>query len=117
MVKFSHTFHLYYYDNFHSHQIFAHLRHCAKCAKICTGYPRHRENGKKKSLFRENTGNLEILSKHREDTGNLVCSGCKFPDSKGKRCFDICRENFHFFGGAGKVSFVNVIGGRGGRRG
>ena len=32
------------------------------------GYPRHRENGKKKSLVRENTGNLEILSRHRENT-------------------------------------------------
>ena len=29
---------------------------------------------------RENTGNLENLPKHR-DTGNLVCSSCKFPDS------------------------------------
>ena len=38
----------------------------------------------KKIPVRENTGNLEILPKHRENTGNLVCSGCKFPDSKGK---------------------------------
>ena len=44
---------------------------------------------------RENTGNLEILPKHREKTGDLVCSSCNFPDSKGKRCF-----NFLFFGGA-----------------
>ena len=30
-------FYLSYYDNdFHSHQIFAYLRPCAKCAKICT---------------------------------------------------------------------------------
>ena len=45
---------------------------------------------------RENTGNLEILSKHRENIGNLVCSSCKFPDSKGrsKRYFDICSEKF-----------------------
>ena len=28
---------LFYYDyNFHSHQIFLHLKPCAKCAKICT---------------------------------------------------------------------------------
>ena len=34
-----------------------------------SGYPRHRENrenGKKKIPVMENTGNLEILSKHRE---------------------------------------------------
>ena len=39
------------------------------------GYPRHRENrenGLKKIPVRENTGNLEILSKHREKTGNFV---------------------------------------------
>ena len=33
---------------------------------------------------RKNTGNLEILSKHRETAGNLVCSSCKLPDYKGK---------------------------------
>ena len=34
-----------------------------------------------------------------ENTGNLVCSSCiqVFPDSKGKRYFDICRENSQFF--------------------
>ena len=47
----------------------------------------------KKKSPRENTGILEILPKHRKDTGNLVCSSCKFPDSKGKRYFDICSEN------------------------
>ena len=41
------------------------------------------ESGKKS--VRENTGNLEILP----NTGNLVCSSCKFPDSKGKRYFRI----------------------------
>ena len=44
----------------------------------------------KKIPVRENTGNLEILPKHRENTGNLVC--CKFPDSKGKRYLIIWRE-------------------------
>ena len=29
--------------------------------------------------------------------GNLVCSSCKFPDSKGKRYFDICRKNSQLF--------------------
>ena len=33
---------------------------------------------------RENTGNLEILPKRRENTENLVCPSCIFPDSKGK---------------------------------
>ena len=51
----------------------------------------------KKIHVRENTGNLEILPKHRENTGNFVCSSCKFPDAKGKGYCDICRENFHFF--------------------
>ena len=96
----------------------------------------HRENGNKKNLsgktqgiwkFCQNTGNLEILPKHREfgnfaktqgiwkfcqNTGNLVCSSSKFTDSKGKRYFDIYSENFHFFSEAGKVcqvSFVYVI--------
>ena len=40
---------------------------------------------------------MEILPKHGKNTGNLVCSSCKFPDSKGKRYFDTCSENSHFF--------------------
>ena len=62
---------------------------------------------------KENTGNLEILPKHRENTGNFVCSSCKFPHSNGKGYCNICRENFHFiFPEAGRVchvSFVYVI--------
>ena len=50
-----------------------------------SGYPLHKEN-------REITGNFEILSKHRENTGNLVCSSCEFPDSKGKKYLDISFE-------------------------
>ena len=46
----------------------------------------NRENGEKKSV-RENIGELEILPKHGKNRGNLVCSSCKFPDSKGKRYF------------------------------
>ena len=49
---------------------------------IDLGYPMHRgnrANGKKKIPVRENTGNLEILPKHREFG---FCSGCKFPDFK-----------------------------------
>ena len=54
------------------------------------------ENGPKKSLsgktqgtwkFYQNTGKIE----------NLVCSSCKFPDSKGKGCCDICCEKVPFF--------------------
>ena len=40
----------------------------------------------------EKTGNLEILPKHRENTGNLVCSSFKFPGSKCKRYFDFCHK-------------------------
>ena len=57
----------------------------------------NRENSKKEIPVRENTENLEILPKYRENTGNLVLSSCKFPDSKGKRYFNICRKYFHFF--------------------
>ena len=62
------------------------------------GCPLHRENRKmaKTIPVRENTGNMETLSKHRENTGKLVCSSCKFPDSKGKIYFNICCENSQF---------------------
>ena len=36
------------------------------------------------------------LPKHRENTGNFVCSSCKFPDSKVKEYCDICHKNFQF---------------------
>ena len=65
---------------------------------------------------RENTGNLEILPKHREfwfaQVVILVCSSCKFPDSEGKRYFSICSKNFQFFlnvGSVCQVRFVYVI--------
>ena len=32
-----------------------------------------------------------------QNTGSLVCSGCKFPDSKGKSCYEICSENLRKF--------------------
>ena len=62
-----------------------------------------------KNSVRENTGNLEILPKHRENTGNLVCSRCKFPDSKRKTYFNICSENFLIFFKLDKSAFVYVI--------
>ena len=66
----------------------------------CSGYPMHRENrenGQKNFPVRENTGNMNILPKHMENAWNLVCSGCKFPDFKGKRYFEICSENLQKF--------------------
>ena len=42
----------------------------------------------------KDTDNLESWPKHRKNTGNLVCSTCKFPDFKSKRYFGICREYF-----------------------
>ena len=39
-----------------------------------------------------NAGNLEILSKHRENTWNFVYSSCKFPGSRGKEFCDICAK-------------------------
>ena len=75
------------------------------------GYPRHRENrenGKKEFPVRENTGNLKMLSKHRENTrnlskhrentGNFVSSSCKCSDSKSKGYCDICRKKRSWIG-------------------
>ena len=65
----------------------------------------------KKIYVRENTGNLENLPEHREKTGTLVCSGCKFPDSKAKRYSDICRIKIPIFFKLDKSArnFVYVI--------
>ena len=72
------------------------------------GYPLNRENRENGLKFpvKKNTGNLEILPKRLENTGHLVCSSSKFPDSKGKRYFKICCDNLLFFL---SVSFVYVI--------
>ena len=51
----------------------------------------------KKNPVKEKTGNLEILSKHRENTGNFVSSSCKCSDSKSKGHCDSCRKKIHFF--------------------
>ena len=51
----------------------------------------------KKIPVSENTGILEILSKHRENTGNCVSSSFKYSYSKSKGYYDSCRGNFHFF--------------------
>ena len=58
----------------------------------------------KKIPVRENTGYLEILSKHREfcqNTGNFVSSSCKCSDSKSKGYCDSCPKKIHFFPEAG----------------
>ena len=50
-----------------------------------SGYPLHRENrenGKKKKSL---SGKTQGIWTFCENTGNLVCSSCKFPDSKGKK--------------------------------
>ena len=72
------------------------------------GYPLNRENGQKHSL----SGKTQGIRKFCQNTGNLVCSSCKFPDSKGKQYFDICRENCQIVFEAGYVyqgSLVYVI--------
>ena len=51
----------------------------------------------KKIPVRENTGNLEILSKHRENTGNFVSSKCKCSDSKSKGYCNSCSKKILFF--------------------
>ena len=59
-----------------------------------SGYPLHRENreyGRKNSL----SGKTQGIWKCCQNTGNFVCSSCKFPDSKGKRYLEICRENIN----------------------
>ena len=77
-----------------------------------TGYPLHRENRQNGQKFpvKENTGTLEILPKRRENTGHLVCSSFKFPDSKGKRYFKICCDYLQiFFKLAKSVLYIYVI--------
>ena len=60
---------------------------------LITGYPLHRENYQNNSLSGKTQGILTFC----QNTGNLVCSSCEFPDSKGKIYFDIRREYFQFF--------------------
>ena len=57
-------------------------------------YRKNRENGKKDSL--SVSRKTQRIWKFYQITGNLVCLNCKFPDSKGKSCFNICLENFQF---------------------
>ena len=77
------------------------LSHVTRLHVPCDpGYPVHREsreNGQNNSLL----GKTQGIWKSYQNTGNLVCSSCKFPDSKGKRHFDSCSENFQMFFEAG----------------
>ena len=68
-------------------------------AKVPTPQGKQGKQGKwqNKIPVRENTGNLEMLPKHTENTQNLVCSSCHFPDPKGKRYLGIAAEISIFF--------------------
>ena len=63
----------------------------------------NRENGKINSL----SGKTQGIRKFCQNTGNLVCSSCKLPDSKVKRYFKICHEILPK--NVCRVSFVYVI--------
>ena len=54
-------------------------------------------------------GKLMEFENFAKTKGNLVCSSCKFPDSKGKRYFEICRENSQFLFEAGYVYQVSLV--------
>ena len=58
---------------------------------------------KKKSV----SGKTQGILKFCQNTGNFVCSSCKFPDSKGKGYCDICSE--HFFFSRSWIGFVYII--------
>ena len=60
-----------------------------------SGNPQHRENMENEK--KKTQGILIFFAKTQGNTGNLVCSSCKFPDPKGKGYCDICRENSHYF--------------------
>ena len=59
-----------------------------------------------RTVYREPTtqGNQDFFC---QNTGNLVCSSSKFPDSKDKGYCNICSENFIFLRSC-QVSFVYV---------
>ena len=83
------------------------------------GYPLHRENrknGQKKIPVRENTGNLEILSKHREfylNTGKrqgiVLGQVVKVPIHKVKYITIVAAKKSFFFPEAGKVCQVSSV--------
>ena len=63
----------------------------SEVCSVYTGYPLHKENREmtqKESLSGKTQGIWKFLTKHRENTGNCVCSIIKFPILKVK---DIAR--------------------------
>ena len=52
-----------------------------------TGYPLNRENSENGQKKNPRRGKHREFGNFAENTGNLVYSSCKFPDSKGKRYF------------------------------
>ena len=81
------------------------------CVCIClAGYPLHREN-------RENGPKIPCQRKHREFGNFAKTQGkhrefrsiCKFPDSNGKRYFDIRPENFQICCKAEYVYQVSLV--------
>ena len=75
---------------------------------LLSWYPLHRENrenGQKNSL----SGKTQGIWKFCQNTGNFVCSSCKFPDSKSKGYCDICHESFHFSPRRWKGLLVSVV--------
>ena len=76
------------------------------CKSGCQLHREKRENGKKKKSL---SGKTQGIWKFCQNTGNFFCSSCKFPDTKGKRYFDICRENSQFFLEAGEVYQVSLV--------
>ena len=63
--------------------------------RVPTAQEKQGKQGKwpNKIPVREKTRNLEILSKHRENTGTFVGSSCKCSDSKSKGYCDSCSKN------------------------
>ena len=67
-------------------------------------YRENRENGKKKSLSGKTAVIWKVCQTHRKNTGNLVCSSCKFPDSNlnlNVKCNLIFAAKIPFFFKAG----------------
>ena len=68
------------------------IQHLAYCP-LCQGTHGTGKTGKmatKKNPCQGKYREFGNLPKHSENTVNLVCSSCKFPDSKGKGYCDIC---------------------------
>ena len=65
-------------------------------AVILTGYPRHKDNREMGNDFENVVKTQGILSKHRENTGNFVCSSCKCYDYKSKGYCDTCHKKIFF---------------------